>query len=323
MQAYIQSVYKMVRRIFLRPVKELRDAMRLPAGAFLEVILPLYGVKEAGDYWDITFQDHHIDELGMETSVGDHNLLYKIAQEAFNHLGLCGLVTDDFVQGGNHDFTELTLATERKFESKPRVYNEFNFARINIMKNANGFIMQQTDYIDKFSATKLRFPCTISEFRSLCGQLYWINHTRPDILFPVAYLSQVIEESLCEHDVKLTNNVFKHFTERRNTTLRFVPLDLKIMHIVVYTDSSFANNKDCSSQIGFIFFLNDDKNNANLIYFSSRKAQWLTRSILDGKIYAFADSFDYAFILQHDLRKMLNKSSQSERSPTPRASLSL
>ena len=133
-QAYTQSVYKMMSTIFPRPVKELRDAMKLPAGAFLELILPLNVVKEDGDYWDITFMDHQIDDLGIERTVGDQNLLYKIAQEVLNLMGLCGLVTDDSIQGGNKDFMDLTLATERKFESKPRVYNEFNFAGMNMKK---------------------------------------------------------------------------------------------------------------------------------------------------------------------------------------------
>ena len=115
--------------------------------------------------------------------------------------------------------------------------------------------------------------------------------------FPVAYQSQVTEESLCEDDVKLANKVVNHLTETRNMTLRFVPLDLKTMHIVVYTDSSFANNNDCSIQIGIIVFLKDDKNSSNLIHFSSRKAQRVTRSILGREIYAFADDFDYASIL--------------------------
>ena len=77
----------MIRSIFLRPAKELRDALRLPAGAFLELILPFFGVKGAGDYWYITFKDHHIDGLGMETIVGEHTLPYKIAQEALNLIG--------------------------------------------------------------------------------------------------------------------------------------------------------------------------------------------------------------------------------------------
>ena len=77
--------------------------MKLPAGAFLELILSLYGVKEAGDYWDITFKDHHIDDLGRETTVGGHKLFYKISQEALNLIGLCGFVTADSIQDGNKD----------------------------------------------------------------------------------------------------------------------------------------------------------------------------------------------------------------------------
>ena len=149
---------------------------------------------------------------------------------------------------------------------------------------------------------------TISEFRSLRGQLNRINHTRTDISFAVAYLSLVTEVSLCEADVKPAKKVVKNLSEMRNMTLRFVPPDLKAMYIVVYTDSSFANNKDCASQIGFFVFPKDDENNANLIHFSSRKAQRGTTSILGAEIYAFADGgLDYEFILQHHLTNILKK----------------
>ena len=36
--------------------------------------------------------------------------------------------------------------------------------------------------------------------------------------------------------------------------------------IVAFTDSSFANNKDLSSQIGYVIALTDTQNNANIIH---------------------------------------------------------
>ena len=39
--------------------------------------------------------------------------------------------------------------------------------------------------------------------------------------------------------------------------LTFVKLDAKILRIVTFIDSSFANNKDLSSQIGYIIVLAD------------------------------------------------------------------
>jgi hypothetical protein len=36
-----------------------------------------------------------------------------------------------------------------------------------------------------------------------------------------------------------------------------VPLDMNSLSLLVFTDASFANNKDLSSQIGFVIILID------------------------------------------------------------------
>jgi hypothetical protein len=38
------------------------------------------------------------------------------------------------------------------------------------------------------------------------------------------------------------------------------------LQLLVFTDASFANNKDLSSQIRSVLVLADSKNNANIIY---------------------------------------------------------
>ena len=48
--------------------------------------------------------------------------------------------------------------------------------------------------------------------------------------------------------------------------LKFIKLDRDILKLLIFTDSLFANNKDLSSQIRYIFILADKKNQANIIY---------------------------------------------------------
>ena len=74
--------------------------------------------------------------------------------------------------------------------------------------------------------------------------------------------------------------------------LTFVPLDMKSLSLLVFTDASFANNKDLSSQIGFIIVLTDRNQSANILYWSSIKCKRVTYSILASKLYRLAHGFD-------------------------------
>jgi hypothetical protein len=48
--------------------------------------------------------------------------------------------------------------------------------------------------------------------------------------------------------------------------LTFVPLDINSLNLVIFTDASFANNKDLSSQIGYVIVLTDQNQTANIIH---------------------------------------------------------
>jgi hypothetical protein len=45
-----------------------------------------------------------------------------------------------------------------------------------------------------------------------------------------------------------------------------VPLDINSLSLLVFIDASFTNNKDLSSQIGFIIILTDRNQSANILH---------------------------------------------------------
>jgi hypothetical protein len=45
-----------------------------------------------------------------------------------------------------------------------------------------------------------------------------------------------------------------------------VPLDLNSLQLLVFTDALFANNKDLSSQIGYVIALTDASGSANILH---------------------------------------------------------
>ncbi|KAF1972468.1 hypothetical protein BU23DRAFT_580860 [Bimuria novae-zelandiae CBS 107.79] len=79
-----------------------------------------------------------------------------------------------------------------------------------------------------------------------------------------------------------------------NRALRYIPITLINAKLIVFVDSSFANNKDLSSQLGFILMLINKSINSdntfticgNIIHYSLTKCKRVTRSVLASKIYS-------------------------------------
>lgn len=88
--------------------------------------------------------------------------------------------------------------------------------------------------------------------------------------------------------------------------LRFIKLNEEELQITVFTDSSFANNADYSSQIGFIIVLGDNKN-CNILHWSSTKCKRITRSILASELYAMVAGFDAACVLKHTIDSIMER----------------
>jgi hypothetical protein len=98
--------------------------------------------------------------------------------------------------------------------------------------------------------------------------------------------------------------------------LRYVPLDLTIAKLIVFVDGSFANNRDLSSQIGFVLALANEESNGNgtqqkirgnILHWSSTKCKRVTRSVLASEIYGMASGFDSAAVVSATLHIITNQ----------------
>jgi hypothetical protein len=74
---------------------------------------------------------------------------------------------------------------------------------------------------------------------------------------------------------------------------------------MVFTDASFANNRDLSSQIGFVIVLTDRNQDANILHWSSIKCKRVTRSVLASELYALAHGFDIGAAIKSTIQKIL------------------
>ena len=84
-----------------------------------------------------------------------------------------------------------------------------------------------------------------------------------------------------------------------------MPLDINSLSLLVFIDASFANNKDLSSQIGFVIVLIDRNQSVNVLYQSSIKCKRVIRSVLASELYALAHGFDIGAIIKLTIQKIL------------------
>lgn len=85
--------------------------------------------------------------------------------------------------------------------------------------------------------------------------------------FDLSRAAQTVEFS--PDDIALLNKRLQWQINNNSRGLRYVKLDQDTLQLVVFTDSSFANNKDMSSQIGYVICLADATNKANIIHESN------------------------------------------------------
>lgn len=296
-QAYLQSASKLIRDIYLKPGKDLE----LNGNQLLKLLRPLYGLSDSGDYWNTTFSDHIKNDLKMKNTVSDYSFFFKTIRGKL--LGLAGTFVDDIICAGSNEFEKDTMSTAKRFECKPKEYDTFRFAGVYIEKLSDGHLIHQKDYINRLQ--NISDDSTFPQFRSARARLAWIQYTRPEISARVNFLSQTTESTFNSKKVQIYNDTVNELKSNPSRGLKMRKLDLSSLHIKAFSDSSFANNDDKSSQLGFIIVLADKLDNCNVLYFSSHKSRRIVRSVLGGEVYAFADSFDVAYTLKRDLESIM------------------
>jgi hypothetical protein len=237
-QAYLQAEVPLQRRIYIAP----KEGVQLRPTELLQLVKPLYGITEAGDYWGETVRSHHLNDLSMTPCDGDLSTYYKRAAQNFS--GASATYVDDIIRTANSDFRMKMLETAKKFcLKKPKVDN-FRFAGIEIETRGEERIIHQTSYIGRLNL--LPKNTTLADFRSCRAQFAWITSTRPDISTVSSQCSSVTEATFSTEWVLILNDAMKYLRQTTDVYLRYPKLDHRTLRMVVYTDGSMANN-ECST----------------------------------------------------------------------------
>jgi hypothetical protein len=319
-QAYIQSLTTLNRDFFIRPPPELD----LQPGSILRVLKPLYGIPEAGNHWFNTYHRYHTDNLGLTQSTFDPCLLFTDSLKGF---AIVGLQTDDtliladtkfatheekelqkikFMAKNREKLTHLSALSFNGSKVKLEPDNTITLTQERQCHNLNLVNVKPIDLTS--SRGKVRTAVTPKDqfVAQRARGSYIASVCQPEAAFDLSFAAQVINPN--EEDAKHLNKRLQWQIDNPTRGLRFVPLDLDSLQLIVFTDASFANNKDLSSQIGFIIVLADKNNQANILHWSSIKCKRITRSVLAAELYAMAHSFDKGMVIKTTIEKILNKS---------------
>jgi len=256
--------------------------------------------------------------LNMEQSTYDPCLLYSNKP-----LGIVGLQTDDTLFLADEEFadTEQGELHKAKFMAKEREQLtakkpiKFNGGIIELLPD--GITLTQEHQCKNLSTISIK-PAASTSNRGVTRALltpkdqyiaqrargaYIASVCQPEASFDLSFAAQVIDP--VEDDTRSLNKRLSWQIENANRGLKFVKLDVNTLQLLVFTDASFANNKDLSSQIGYVLVLADASNKANIVHWSSVKCKRVTRSVLAPELYGMAHGFDIGAAIKSTLDKVL------------------
>ncbi|KAM4062525.1 Tc5 transposase DNA-binding domain-containing protein [Hirsutella rhossiliensis] len=261
-QAYPQSQTKLSRTILTYLPTELQG--KYPNGTIIRVIKPLYGIAEAGVHWFRTYQQHHLEKLDMSTSTYDSCLL--ISNTGPDTLGIVGMQTDDTLILGTNNFStrEEEELQRQNFVPSPRL----------------------TSHTEQRSKMTTIDPKAIDRHQRYVEERarasYIASIAQPEASFDVSVAAQRLQWQM-DHQLR---------------GLTYKPIDLATAKLMVFTDGSFANNKDLSSQLGFVIALVNETNHKEKQFeISGNIVHWSSTNVLASEIYGMANGFDIGISL--------------------------
>ena len=249
-------------------------------------------------------------------------LLYSHNNDQF---GIAGLQTDDTLFLANQSFANLEQIElqKAKFLAKEREqltldHNlKFNGGIIQLEDNGTALTITQERQCQNLKTVSQGSASTtstqgITRHKLSTKEQYVAQRARgayiasvcqPEAAYDLSAAAQAIDPT--KNDVKALNKRLQWQIENAARGLRFVKLEKNTLQLLVFTDASFANNKDLSSQISYVLVLTDKYRSANILHWSSTKCKRVTRSVLASELYAMAHGFDIAAATKSTIDKAL------------------
>lgn len=102
--------------------------------------------------------------------------------------------------------------------------------------------------------------------------------------------------------------------EAASASLKFVPISLRTVKLVLFSDVQFENTRVLRRKLGYVLLLADTTCNGNLIPYGSNCRIRLIRSVLALEVHGIVLELDYAMIIQHIISQLLGRTIAPEAS---------
>ena len=145
----------------------------------------------------------------------------------------------------------------------------------------------------------------LSACRSAIGKLNWVaTQTRPDLSFDVSELTSHLKNNRVA-SIRMVNKTIKKAKKEKSSLFfpHLGPVDK--CNMIVYSDASFANHTNTSSQGGYIIFLSSVLGVSIPISWQSRKVKRVVKSTHAAETLALVDAAEAAVNFQNFMREHL------------------
>ncbi|RFU35709.1 hypothetical protein B7463_g538, partial [Scytalidium lignicola] len=238
----------------------------------------------------------------MKPSTYNPCLLYNT--EPF---GVVRLQTDDTLFVGDAQFAELEQEQLKKANFLAKEHKTLTTGKG--IKFNEGIIQLNDIRIsltqERYSQGTVRQNLTTKEqyIAQYAQGAYITSVCQPEASYDLSVAAQAID--LNQEDVKSLNKRLQWQIQNTARGIQFVKLEKETLQLLVFTDTSFANNKDLSSQIDYIITLADQKGNANTLHWTLVKYKRVTHSVLASELYGMAHGFDMGVVIKSTIKGIL------------------
>lgn len=279
----------------------------------------MYGLIDGPRMWYVELRET-LEKLKMDVSMFDESFFH--CQEMDTFCGLIVIHVDDLMFSGNDWFiTNVIGQLKNKFKLSTEVESAFVYTGLEIIQSFKWIAISQVEYINQLSELvidKSRFKHNESpindeerkQLRSVGGQLLWVaTQTRPDVCYGTCIATNAYSSGTVK-DLKLVNKTIK-FMKNNPLTLKFPRITMAGACIVIFSDASFGNLPDGSSQGGHIVFIAEKSGRCCPVTWQSRKIRKVCKSTLAAESWALVDGLESAELIAAQLNQILKSQSIS------------
>jgi hypothetical protein len=250
-------------------------------------------------------------------AVSSYDPCFLVSQDG-KPFGVVGLQTNDTLMLASREFsdneeTELKKAgflakpVERLTPDTPLVFNGCI-----LTQDRDSVLLTQKEQGGKLAEIDLKAPDRKHQYLEQRARgAYIASLCQPEAWYDLSVAAQFQNPE--DEDYKNLNRRIRWQIKNVDRGLRNIALDPTRANMYIFVDGSFANNKDLSSQIGYVSILGEEQEpepnvfavRGNLYHWSSTKSKRVTRNVLASEIYGMVSGVDMAIAVKATLDTIL------------------